>query len=142
MSDIPLEFYAASVAAGRPAAMQAECGGSLSSLKWTTLGWGECGGWGSLSARAPAVAAYRWLQPRRMTNICRRNDHDRNDALQTAWSNAFLLSRSTPTANAEDPRRSEGAERRISPETFPTPTPGSIYPLGVHRRRVPKIFQE
>jgi iron(II)-dependent oxidoreductase len=90
MSLIPEAFYRASVAAGRPAAMQAEDGAKLQSLKWTTLGWGEAGGWGSLPARGPPmVPAYRWLQPRRMTNICRRNDVDRNTALQHALFNGM-----------------------------------------------------
>ena len=97
MADIPLAYYnaAASVGPGPggvmprgPPAMQAELGASLESLAWTTLGWGEGGGWGNqLAQRAPPVAGYRWVEPRRMTNICRRNDHDRNDALQTAWFN-------------------------------------------------------
>ena len=34
----------------------------------------------------------------------------------------FAASRSMPTANAEDPRRSEGTDRRVSPDAFPTPT--------------------
>ena len=40
----------------RPAALQAELGGTLQSLAWTTLGWGEAGGWSlDISAPAPAV---------------------------------------------------------------------------------------
>ena len=89
MGEIPQSFYLASVAADSPAAMQAELGGSLQSLAWTTLGWGEGGGWANLASTAPPIAAFRWLQPRRMTNICRRNDHDRNDALQAAWFNGI-----------------------------------------------------
>lgn len=92
MVGIPESFYEASVVAGRPAAMQAEGGASLASLAWTTLGWGEAGGWITddiLAPRAPVVATYRWLQPKRMTNICRRNDHDRNDALQAAFFNGI-----------------------------------------------------
>lgn len=76
MADIPERFYLASVAAGRPAALQAEYGASWDSLKWTTLGWGEQG-WEELHEVAPRVALFKWLQRRRMTSICRRWDKGR-----------------------------------------------------------------
>ena len=40
-----------------------------------------------LSAAAPKVALNKWLQPKRMLNVCRRWDMDRRDGLQTAWFN-------------------------------------------------------
>ena len=93
MRDIPEDYFGASVRAGRPAAMQAEGGASLQSLAWTTLGWGEVGGWGTDAVLAdpsgPPLAFYKLLQPRRMTNVCRRNDHDRRAALQAAWFNGI-----------------------------------------------------
>ena len=90
MGFVPEAFYAASVAAGRPAAIQAEDGGAWESLPYTTLGWGESG-WGGSSLRpaAPRVATFKWLQRRRMTTVCRRWDTNRTDALQTAWFNGI-----------------------------------------------------
>ena len=89
---MPTPFWDAQVASNGPyVALQAELGGTLSSLKYTTLGWGEAGAW-SLdlkSSLAPSVDLFKWLQPRRMTTICRRWDKDRNDALQHAWFNGI-----------------------------------------------------
>lgn len=90
MSYIPRTFYDASVAAGQPAAMQAEGGAGFESLAYTTLGWGEYGYAGAaLHAPAPKVTTFKFLQRERMTTICRRWDKDRTDAIQHAWFNGI-----------------------------------------------------
>ena len=89
---IPEAFSDEGVARGQRVALQPELGGSLGSLGWTTLGWGEAGGWSSdalTTSPAPAVDLFKWLSPRRMTTVCRRWDQDRNDALQHAWFNGI-----------------------------------------------------
>ena len=64
-------------------ALQAELGSSFESLNYTTMEWAEAGGWSmDLTGRAPLVALNKWLQPKRMLNVCRRWDKDRRDALQ------------------------------------------------------------
>lgn len=40
MGSIPLSFYEASVAAGRPLALEPEGGGSAESASWDVMGWG------------------------------------------------------------------------------------------------------
>ena len=86
MAEIPRELWEESVRQGMPAALQPELGGTFESLAWTTLGWGELG-WFDLSEPAPIIDAFKWLQPQRQTNVCRRWDRDRNSAFQTAWFN-------------------------------------------------------
>ena len=44
MIAVPEAFYLASVAAGRPAAMEAESGGTEESVNWDTMGMGYWGG--------------------------------------------------------------------------------------------------
>ena len=108
---IPRGFWDESVKAGHPLALQAELGGTLTSLAWTNLGWGESGGWSlplgaggppdplggdgagggsaATGGAAPSVDLFKWLEPRRMTTICRRWDTDRTDAIQHAWFNGI-----------------------------------------------------
>ena len=43
---LPEDFYTASVAAGRPSALEAESGGTVQSQAWSTMGWGYWGGAG------------------------------------------------------------------------------------------------
>ncbi|KAL1529001.1 hypothetical protein AB1Y20_010322 [Prymnesium parvum] len=87
---VPRSFWEESLKQNHPLAMQAELGGSLASLAWTTLGWGEAGGWSlPLSSPPPKVDLFKWLDPRRMTNICRRWDTNRSDALQHAFFNGI-----------------------------------------------------
>ena len=95
--EIPRAFFDHGAAEGLPPAMQAEGGGTLNSRLWSTLGWGEGFYWLELKPNeppvvdedAPVVDAFKWLQPRHMTNICRRWDQDRNNAIQTAWFNGI-----------------------------------------------------
>ena len=47
-----------------------------------------------------------------------------------------------PTANAEDPRRPERTLKTRLTEAFPTLPSDPIWPLGVRRRRAPKIRQK
>ncbi len=95
--EVPRAFFEYGTANGAPPALQAEGGGSFDSLRWTTLGWGEFGAWGGLHddgigglhEDAPVVDAFKWLQPRHMTSICRRWDKNRRSAIQTAWFNGI-----------------------------------------------------
>ena len=56
MGWVPESFYTASVAAGRPSAIEPEGGGlkNLTSLNWDTMGWG-CGRRGSNVGRTRAT---------------------------------------------------------------------------------------
>ena len=116
MGHIPERFYLASVAEGRPAAMQAEFDASWESLRWTALGWGELG-WADLDQVSPRVAVFKWLQRRRMTTICRRWDQSRHDAIQHAWFNGIgyvAWENVWGTWNGISPRDGE-AIRRLQP---------------------------
>ena len=122
---LPPPFWEQQVASNGPyVALQAELGGHLGSLKYTTLGWGESGGW-SLdlrSNRAPSVDLFKWLQPRRMTNICRRWDTDCNDALQHAGS----MASATLRGRTYGVRQTARAKLRCAPT--PSPSPQSPHP--------------
>ncbi len=54
MREIPLSFFTASVAAGRPLALEPEGGGLADSTLWDTLGWGERMACASRSPHRPA----------------------------------------------------------------------------------------
>lgn len=135
---MPPPFWEQQVASNGPyVALQAELGGHLGSLKYTTLGWGESGGW-SLdlrSNRAPSVDLFKWLQPRRMTNICRRWDTDRNDALQHAWFNGIGYvaweniwgCAKRPAPNSDAPRPHPPAPKAPIPHV-PPPRPRAPHP--------------
>ena len=70
---IPKSFWEESVSASHPVGLQAELGGSLGALGWTTMGWGEAGGWSlDISQPAPLVDAFKFLQPHRRVTVCRR----------------------------------------------------------------------
>lgn len=57
---LPEAFWAEGLAQGHPVALQAELGGSLGALRYTTLGWAEAGGWSlNLSRPAPAVDLFK-----------------------------------------------------------------------------------
>ena len=58
------QFYADSVKAGRPAAIQPEAGGTPGSLNYTTMGWGY---W--KYPHVPAVDLLKWLEPRWLTQV-------------------------------------------------------------------------
>ena len=90
LSRIPYEFYTAATSHGTPPALQPELGGTPRSLNYTTLEWAEAGGWSmDLTAHAPLVALNKWLQPKRMLNVCRRWDQNRRNAIQHAWFNGI-----------------------------------------------------
>ena len=90
LTHIDEAFYTASTAHGTPAALQAELGSSFASLNYTTMEWAEAGGWsGDLSPAPPRVSLNKWLQPKRMLNVCRRWDKERRDAIQHAWFNGI-----------------------------------------------------
>ena len=65
MGWVPESFYTASVAAGRPSAIEPEGGGlkNLTSLNWDTMGWG-CGSGGSNVGRTRATPRISLHRPR------------------------------------------------------------------------------
>lgn len=67
MNFMPRTFFDASVAAGRPLALQPEGGPSLQGLEWTKMGWGY---WPQ--PFVPAVDMFKWVERRHMTQICNR----------------------------------------------------------------------
>ena len=75
-------FFDDSVAAGRPAAIQPEAGGTPSSLNYTTTGWGY---W--LTPRVPPVDLMKWLEPRWLSLVCERWSQDKTDEMQLAFFN-------------------------------------------------------
>ena len=77
-------FYADSVAAGRPAAIQPESGGTPGGLNFTVFGWGY---W-DWDQRVPPVDLLRWLEPRFLTQACDRWMVDKTPLLQLAFFNA------------------------------------------------------
>ena len=82
MPYVPYEFYNKSAAAGRPAALEPEGGGTEASAKWETLGWGY---W--KYPLEPQVDKWKWLDGRRLTNVCDRWAKNHTDNLQAAWFN-------------------------------------------------------
>ena len=54
---VPEAFYKGGASDGTHAALQAELGGELHGLRWSTLGWGESGGW------SRDLGASRWHAP-------------------------------------------------------------------------------
>ena len=145
---LPEAFALDAEAQGHAVALQAELGGSLGSLRWTTLGWGEAGGWSlDLSQVAPAVDLFKWLQPRRMTTVTRRWDTDRIDALQhaffngvgfNAWENVWGIWNGLTPRDAAALKRVQGLMRYLGahglsnselwePHTRDTAQPGAIF---------------
>ena len=79
--------------------------------------------------RAPGVGERRLRRQRRATRPHARRLRARGRAERRFF---FPKSRSTPTANADDPRRSEGTQRCISPRDLPGEWRGIRHrPLGV-----------
>jgi hypothetical protein len=58
---IDRELFEASLAGGKAAAIQPEWGGDIGTLRYSTMGWGEAGGWTStdLSIAPPYVSVHR-----------------------------------------------------------------------------------
>ena len=90
LTHIDESFYTVAARQGTPPALQPELGASFRSLNYTTMEWAEAGGWsGDLSAPAPRVALTKWLQPKRLPQVCRRWDMHRRDAIQHSWFNGI-----------------------------------------------------
>ena len=77
------QFYRDSVAAGRPAAIQPEGGGTAAGLNFTVFGWGY---WAWEDA-VPPVDLLKWLRPAYLTQACDRWRVDKTDVLQLAYFN-------------------------------------------------------
>jgi len=70
MGEMPATFWNASLAAGRPLALQPEGGGtSVDSLAFNKIGWGY---WMNVFETLPIVDPWKWVEHRHMTQICNR----------------------------------------------------------------------
>jgi iron(II)-dependent oxidoreductase len=91
MGYMPLALWNATVAAGRPLALQPEGGPSLPSLAWTLIGWGE--GWIQgpdwRAPHVPAVDEFKWLERRHATQIVHRWGVNRTDDLHMVLFNGI-----------------------------------------------------
>ena len=78
MGLVPAQFYVDSVGMDHPVAIEPEGGGSASEgpANWDTMGWGY---W--KYPAIPSVDSWKFLDPRRMTNICERWSKDHTNAL-------------------------------------------------------------
>jgi len=91
MGFMPEELFRATVAAGRPLALQPEGGPSLAGLEWTVMAWGE--GWVHAPTWKgpfiPDVDLFKWVERRHATQIVKRWATNRVDDLQMAFFNGL-----------------------------------------------------
>ncbi len=85
MSAVGKEFFDEGQRLGQDFVIEPEVGLSdnLYSLAWNLMSWGY---WMDYQF-TPGVSRYKWIEPRHMTHVCRRESHDRLDELQYAWFN-------------------------------------------------------
>jgi len=91
MGFMPEALFNATVAAGRPLALQPEGGPSLAGLEWTVMAWGE--GWVHAPTWKgpfiPDVDLFKWVERRHATQIVKRWATNRVDDLQMAFFNGL-----------------------------------------------------
>ena len=63
-------------------ALEPECRAPIENLDWTPLGWGY---WDY--PFVPSVDMYKWLESRRLTNVCDRWATNKTNDLQYAFFN-------------------------------------------------------
>ena len=128
MGFMPEALYNATLAAGRPLALQPEGGPSLEGLAWTVMGWGE--GWiHAPSWRAPfipCVDLFKWVERRHATQIVDRWSAQRGDDLQmvffnglgyVAWENVWGIYNRISDRDGEALRRVGAMLRFLAPFT-------------------------
>jgi hypothetical protein len=86
MPFVPEDFYLASTAINHPIAIEPEGGGNIESMNWAGMGWGY---WSY--PFVPLVDNWKWLDPRRQTNVCDRWNKNKTDNLQYAYFNGELI---------------------------------------------------
>jgi iron(II)-dependent oxidoreductase len=84
MGTMPESFWDASIAAGRPLALQPEGGGSIDSLAWDKAGWGY---WPNDFGQIPVVDELKVVEHRHITMICNRWNVNHTVDLQQAFFN-------------------------------------------------------
>ena len=102
MGYMPFALFNATLASGRPLALQPEGGPSLSGLAWTVMGWGE--GWITAPTWRepfiPTIDLFKWIERRHATQIVNRWTERRIDDLQmvhfnglgyVSWENVFSI---------------------------------------------------
>ena len=69
MGEMPQAFWNASVAAGRPLALQPEGGSGLDAIATNKMGWGY---WMNVFEAIPIVDPWKVIEHRHITQICNR----------------------------------------------------------------------
>ena len=67
-----------------PPLLSFQGGGDFPSMNWATMGWGY---WEK--PYVPNVGVFKWMDARRMTNVCNRWAQNHTDDLQQAWFNGI-----------------------------------------------------
>jgi len=127
MSPVPLEFYTASLQAGRPLALEPEngLGDEIQALAWNVLSWGY---WWPYQP-VPGVDRYKFIEPRHLTHVCDRWAHSRTDPLQYAffngdgyesWENVWGIWNGVTPRDAEALRRISAIYRGLPELLFTT----------------------
>ena len=144
MGGIGQKFLQAAEAVHHPLAFEPELGlHPLATIQWDAMSWGY---WNYGSQ--PVVDAYKWVEPRHLTNVCERWAKDHIPGLQSAflngdgfesWENVWGIWNGITPRNAEAIRRVATIERGfadllVSPDWepyVPTSQPGvfaSMFP--------------
>ena len=84
MEDVPRSFYEAGRKLGIPIAIQPELGSTFSSMNWTTMTWGY---WYADGVETNCVDRFKWIDARRVTNVCARWSKDRSEDVLRAFIN-------------------------------------------------------
>jgi gamma-glutamyl hercynylcysteine S-oxide synthase len=120
MSPVGQEFYAESLKAKHPLALEPEggMGKQLEAVAWNVLNWGYWWPYQPL----PGVDRYKWIEPRHLTHVCDRWAHNRTEMLQHAffngdgyesWENVWGIWNQVSSRDAEALRRISAIYRAL-----------------------------
>ena len=119
MGSMPQEFWAQSVAAGAPLALEPEGGGALETVAWTKMGWGYWDG-----DAIPQIDTWKWIERRHISHICNRWNTQHTIDLQqalfngngfVAWENVWGCWNGMSPYDAEATRRVGALLRFLAP---------------------------
>eukprot|EP00039_Didymoeca_costata_P029193 m.23595 g.23595 ORF g.23595 m.23595 type:complete len:1140 (+) comp7521_c0_seq1:89-3508(+) len=82
MHKVPQEFYDAAMNVQHPIAIEPEGGGDQTTANFDSMGWGY---W--QYPMIPSIDSWKWLDSRRLTNVCERWSTDHTNAVQYAVFN-------------------------------------------------------
>ena len=120
MSFIDEAFYKDGLASDHPLGIQPEGGPQLSSLEWSTMGWGY---W-DWSPFIPPVDQWKWLETRHVTTPCDRWALDKTNLIQfgffnfegwTTWESIWSIWVGIPPRDQESTRRAASILRFFAP---------------------------